>query len=348
MADNQFEVNEQRFRTFFNSLKEGVACIDFQGNVMHCNPAYCHMLGYSEAELVGRRVVDLIIPANKRDEFYSRLEARKKGQEEDYETEVFKKNGDKIWINIKSRNIFDDDGIPYAYLVSVNDITDEKRKVEDLEAFTGSAAHDLRAPLARISSLVSLFDTENISEEQKLYLSMIEETSVAMRQLLQDLLTFSRLGATQLEKTQLDLNEIVKEVCAEQTPSDFNGEIIIGQLPPTYGNESAIRQLFTNLISNAIKYSSKKEKSRIEIAAYAKDKVAVYFIKDNGVGLSSDQISNLFTPFKRFHSDFEGNGLGLAIVKRVIEKHSGSIWVESEMNNGLVFNFTLTPDLGTV
>ena len=177
---------------------------------------------------------------------------------------------------------------------------------------------------------------------------MIEETSVAMRQLLQDLLTFSKLGATQLEKTPLNLNEIVKDVCAEQKPLDFNGEIIIGQLPPTYGNESAIRQLFTNLISNAIKYSSKKDKSRIEIAAYAKNQAAVYFIKDNGVGLSPDQISKLFTPFKRFHSEFEGNGLGLAIVKRVIEKHSGSIWVESESDNGVVFNFTLTPDLGTV
>jgi PAS domain S-box-containing protein len=348
MADNKVEVTEQRFKTFFISLKEGVACIDYQGNVMHCNPAYCNMLGYSEEELIGRRVVDLIVPASQRDEFYTRLEARKKGQEEDYVTEVFKKNGDKIWIDIKSRNIFDDGGKPYAYLVSVNDITDEKHKIEDLEAFTGSAAHDLRAPLARISSLISLFETENLNEDQKLFLSMIEETSIAMRQLLQDLLIFSKLGATQLEKTQLDLNEIVKEICTAQTPSDFTGEIIIRQLPSTFGNESAIRQLFTNLISNAIKYSSKKDKSRIEIAAYAKNKAAVYFIKDNGVGLSPEQISKLFIPFKRFHSDFEGNGLGLAIVKRVIEKHSGNIWVESEADNGVVFNFTLTPDLGTV
>src|SRR5580693_9313585 len=99
MADKQVELNEKRFKTFFNSLKEGVGCIDFQGNLMYCNPAYCGMLGYSEAELIGRRVVDLIIPERKREEFYTRLEARKKGQEEDYETEVFKKNGDKIWIN---------------------------------------------------------------------------------------------------------------------------------------------------------------------------------------------------------------------------------------------------------
>jgi len=213
MANKQHEVNEQRFRTFFNSLKEGVACINFQGNVMHCNPAYCEMLGYSEAELIGQRVVDLIIPASRRGEFYLRLETRHKGQEEDYETEVFKKNGDKIWINIKSRNLYDENGVPYAYLVSVNDITDEKRKIEDLEAFTGSAAHDLRAPLARISSVISLFDTGSLNEEQKLYLSVIEETAIAMRQMLQDLLSFSRLGATQLEKTQLDLNEIVKDIC---------------------------------------------------------------------------------------------------------------------------------------
>ena len=344
-AERQLAMNEQRYRAFFNSLKEGVASIDYQGKIMYCNPAYCKMLGYSEAELVGQVVVNMIIPLGKRQEFYDRLEARKDGREEDYETEVIKKTGDKIWITIKSRTLYDEDGSAYAYIVSVNDVTEERLKIEDLKAFTGSAAHDLNAPLSRIAAVIDLFEKDNLDEEQKMYLSMIEETSGAMRQLLQDLLSFSRLGATQLEKRELDIDHIVQDICTAHTPADFKGEVIKAALPPAKGNEGAIRQLFNNLISNAIKYSSKKDRPRIEIGTYEKNGETVYYVKDNGVGLNAEQIRTLFTPFKRFHTDFEGNGLGLAIVKRVIEKHSGNIWAESEPGKGLAFNFTLSPDM---
>jgi signal transduction histidine kinase len=175
-------------------------------------------------------------------------------------------------------------------------------------------------------------------------LSGIDETAKGMRNLLRDLLQFSKLGATQLEKTMTDLDPIVKEVyCFYAT--NYNGTSTILPLRPAVINASAIRQLYSNLISNAIKYSSKTDAPAIEVGYYEKDRQIVYYVKDNGIGLNSEQLKKMFTPFKRFHVQFEGNGLGLVIVKRIIEKHGGNIWAESEPGKGLTIFFTLVAEM---
>ncbi len=336
--------NERKYRTLVDSLREGIASIDYEGKILYCNPSYCDILGYTEEELIGQVVVNMIIPVAKRPEFYKRLENRKKGIEENYETEIYRKTGEKILIDIKSRTLLDEQGKAYAYVVSINDITEEKLKIEDLKAFSASAAHDLNSPLANIQMLVDLLNQEDSAETRKSYLSIITGTVVNMRQLLHDLLEFSRLGTQPLSKTTLDLNQMVNNICTLYTRDNFAGTLLIHPLPAAYGNEGAIKQLFTNLISNAVKYSSKKTKPHVEIGSYVKDSQVFYFIKDNGVGVNEEQIKAMFTPFKRFHSGFEGNGLGLAIVKRVIEKHGGTIYAESVEGEGLSFHFTLSPD----
>ncbi len=341
--ESKLAESESKFRKLVASLREGVASIDYEGKIVYCNPSYCQILGYSETELVGSTVIEMIIPADRRATFIERLSSRKKGIQEDYQTEIIRKDGEKIIIDIKSNALFNDLGTSDAYVVSITDITDEIRKIEDIKAFSSIAAHDLNSPINKILTVVDLVDPNSLNEENKEFLQMVRTTIVSMKTLTQDLLAFSRLGTQALEKATVNINAIVQEVCKQQMPLDFKGQVNIQELPETKGNESAIKQLFNNLLSNAFKYSSKVPIPEIEVGTYAKDGQTYYFVKDNGVGLNEEQLKTLFTPFKRYHSKFEGNGLGLAIVKRIIDKHGGNIFAVSDTNKGLTLHFTLSP-----
>lgn len=338
----KLSASEKKFRELVASLKEGVGSIDFEGRLIYCNPSYCNILGYSEKELIGNVVVDMIIPIERRQEFYEKLEKRKKGISENYQTEIIRKDGEKIVIDIKSNSLMDDQGSRVAYVVSINDITEEIRQLEDIKAFSSSAAHDLNSPINKIMTVVDLVDPASLNEENKEFLAMVKSTVLNMKVLTQDLLTFSRLGKQPLEKATVELQTLVAEVIKQQQPMDFKGSVQLFNLPNAYGNEAALKQLFNNLISNAFKYSSKKENPTIEIGSYQKEHQIFYYVKDNGVGLNQEQMKTLFTPFKRYHSKFEGNGLGLAIVKRIIDKHGGTIYAESDTDKGLTFHFTLS------
>lgn len=341
ILEQQLADSEKKFRKLVASLREGVASIDFEGKLVYCNPSYCEILGYSEQELVGSDVVEMIIPLERRSTFLEKLNSRKQSIQEDYQSEVIRKDGEKIIIDIKSNTLFNEQGAIDAYVVSITDITDEIRKVEDIKAFSSIAAHDLNSPINKILTVVNLVDPNSLTEENKEFLQMVRTTILSMKTLTQDLLAFSRLGTQALEKTTININEIVQEICKQQLPFNFKGQIKIQDLPDAKANEGAIKQLFNNLISNAIKYSSKQSLPEIEIGSYIKEDQTFYFVKDNGVGLNEEQLKTLFTPFKRYHSKFEGNGLGLAIVKRIIDKHSGNIFVESDTDKGLTLHFTL-------
>jgi len=334
--------SERKFRDLVGSLKEGVGSIDFNGKLIYCNPSYCKILGYTEEELMGKVVVDMIIPIERRKEFYERLERRKNGISENYQTEVIRKDGEKIIIDIKSNSLVDEQGSNIAYVVSINDITEEIRQLEDIKAFSSSAAHDLNNPINKIMTVVDLVDPKTLNEENREFLQMVKTTVLNMKVLTQDLLTFSRLGKQPLDKTEVNLQHLVEEVIKQQQPLEFKGSVKLYTLPNAFGNEAALKQLYNNLLSNAFKYSSKKENPAIEIGSYQKEHQTFYYVKDNGVGLNQEQMKTLFTPFKRYHSKFEGNGLGLAIVKRIIDKHGGSIYAESDTDKGLTFHFTLS------
>ena len=341
--ETQLAASELKYRKLVSSLSEGVASLDFAGNVIYCNPSYCKILGYTEEELVGSNIVEMIIPVDNKPIIYEKIHQRQNGITENYQTEIIRKDGEKIVINVKTNIILDNVGQSNSYVVSINDITDEIRKLEDVQAFSSSAAHDLNSPINKILTIVDLVDPNSLNEENKDFIQMIKTIIVNMKVLTQDLLAFSRLGSQTMEKTLLNLNELVNEVCTIQKPKDFKGTLTLSDLPMATGNETAVKQVFNNLLSNAFKYSSKKEEPAIEIGSYNKEGRSFYFVKDNGVGLNAEQMKTLFTPFKRYHSKFEGNGLGLAIVKRVIDKHGGSIFAESDTDKGLTIHFTLSP-----
>jgi len=343
-TQKEISENERRFRTLLFSMKEGVANLDLEGAVVFCNPAFCDITGYSLAELVNRQMIKMLIPTRDRLKFMEWVTRRSSGKDEDYKAQIIKKTGERIWISVKARSMFDYDKKINGALITIGDITDEVVLLQDLNAFTGSAAHDLNAPLSRILAISGLLESYELECEVKELLTCISDTANGMQKLLRDLLDFSRIGSAQLEKVNAPLDPIVKEVYCFFS-SNFKGSSHIHPLPEANVNVPAIRQLYSNLISNAIKYSSKSATPKVEIGAYHKNGQPVYYVKDNGVGLHEEQVKKLFTPFKRFHHEFEGNGLGLVIVKRIVEKHGGHIWAESEPGKGLTVNFTLAAEM---
>lgn len=170
LLETQLAESESKFRKLVASLREGVASIDYSGKVVYCNPSYCQILGYSESELVGSTVIEMLIPIERREAFIERLARRKSGIQEDYQTEVIRKDGEKIIIDIKSNALLNEQGNNESYVVSITDITDEIRKIEDIKAFSSIAAHDLNSPINKIMTVVDLVDPDSLTEENKEFL----------------------------------------------------------------------------------------------------------------------------------------------------------------------------------
>jgi signal transduction histidine kinase len=218
---------------------------------------------------------------------------------------------------------------------------------KELEAFSYSVSHDLRAPLRSINgfSRILLEDYGHLLDEEGLQtLNTIMRNGTRMGQLIDDLLAFSRLGKQHVAKLNLDMTAIAKTVSDDLKEHYGNkSEIVINPLPEIKGDSSMLRQVMQNLISNALKYSMKKDKPLVEIGAYRENGENVYYVKDNGAGFNMQYYDKLFGVFQRLHNgnDFEGTGVGLALVHRIIAKHEGRIWAEAKENEGATFFFAL-------
>jgi light-regulated signal transduction histidine kinase (bacteriophytochrome) len=219
---------------------------------------------------------------------------------------------------------------------------------KELDSFTYSVAHDLRAPLRVIDGYSQILRDEYqhaLDGEGVRLLGVIATNARQMGQLIDDLLGFSRLGKLPVNFQQVDMKALVSQVIDEQLMfADKNKiEFRIGTLDPAMCDSTLMRHVLSNLVSNAIKYSGKKEKSYIEIGSEEKADEIIYFVKDNGSGFDMQYADKLFGVFQRLHkmSDFEGTGVGLAIVHRIILKHGGKVWAESEVDKGATFYFSL-------
>ncbi|NCX95324.1 MAG: PAS domain S-box protein [Chitinophagia bacterium] len=348
-TEMRLATSENRYKAIINNINEGVLSFSMQGKILFCNESFCAMTGYTENELIGQDALYLLIPSSQHTLVYDHLFDPESSSFDTLQTEIKTKNDVKIWVNIKPRPLNNQLGVQYGIIATVDDITEDLLKLQDLKAFTASAAHDLNSPLSRIINVAELLSVSNLDEEQTELLEILSTTASGMQQLLKDLLLFSKLGTSSLDKQDINLNTVVQRIIDELTPLNYKGTITVYPLPTLPANDAAIRRLYTNLISNAIKYSMAKPQPVIEIGAIKKEgeeeweePQIVLYVKDNGTGLSPDSIQNLFTPFKRFHSGIEGNGMGLAIVKRIVEKHGGTIWVEGEQGKGITFFFTLS------
>jgi len=219
---------------------------------------------------------------------------------------------------------------------------------KELEAFSYSISHDLRAPLRHINGFISLF-LENkktaITEEELGYLNIVSNSAKEMGNLIDALLSFSRLNRAEIQKTLIDSESMINhllEMFTEELKSR-KIEIQINELPLALGDNQLIKQVWMNLLSNAIKYTSKKEVAKIEIGSFEHDSEIVFFVKDNGAGFNMKYGDKLFGVFQRLHKprDFEGIGIGLANVNRIITRHRGRCWAEGELGQGATFYFSL-------
>ena len=243
------------------------------------------------------------------------------------------------------------------YMVEdLNEITaqlkEERKKMEEvnqeLEAFTYSVSHDLRAPLRAINGFSSFLIedyADKLDEEGKKYLNTIRDNTTRMDQLITDLLNLSRIYRTEVKLSEVNMGEIVKsiyhEVASNKEKEEF--EIFIQDMSMVKCDSSLMKHVWQNLIENALKYSSKTEKKEITIGSKKEKNEIIFFIKDAGIGFNSKYINKLFGVFQRLHreDEFEGTGVGLAIVQRIISRHGGKVWAEGEEGSGATFYFSL-------
>lgn len=237
-----------------------------------------------------------------------------------------------------------------ALAQKTKEINKQLELYKELETFTYSVAHDLGAPLRLISSFSnSLINKhlDSLAEEGKEYLTIISDQSNQMKQLIEDLINFSKITHKEINKTNIDMNQLVEVVIdnIKTQNKNSNTKFVVHDLPSAYGDRPMLKQVLTNIIANAFKFSKKVEEPLIEIGYQKANDSNIYFVKDNGVGFEMDYAVRIFDVFQRLYTEkeFEGTGIGLAIVRRIIEKHGGQVYAKGKLNEGATFYFSV-PD----
>jgi two-component system sensor histidine kinase/response regulator len=218
---------------------------------------------------------------------------------------------------------------------------------KELESFSYSISHDLRSPLRTLIGYSQMLEEEygdKVGDEGKKWIQVLKRKASRMNQLIDDLLEFSRAGKQQLQFSNIEMRDLVQTLCNElNESSQHQATINIDDLDPGFGDAMLLRQVWINLISNAIKYSSKRENPAIEIKSNVVDSMVIYSVKDNGAGFDMEYVNKLFGVFQRLHkdADFAGTGIGLSIVQRIVLRHGGNVWAEGVVDQGATFFFSL-------
>jgi signal transduction histidine kinase len=221
----------------------------------------------------------------------------------------------------------------------------------ELESFSYSVSHDLRAPLRAVDGFAAILEEDHgreLSSDARRYLVRIRTSAQQMGALIDDLLAFSRLGRQPVSRSQVDLEDLARTVVEEACRLERRdpAEVALGSLPPVLGERSMIRQVFVNLVQNALKFTRDRRSAGIAIGSSVLDGETIYYVQDDGVGFDMRYADKLFGVFQRLHpaEEFEGTGVGLAVVKRVVERHGGRVWAESAPDAGATFYFTIPPE----
>ena len=374
LAEDGLRESENKFRTAFAKAAIGMAMTDMEGCFVEANDAYSSITGYGHEELLGMTFHVVIHP----DDFASNIELLNRMTSGDLENFVvqnryLRKNGTVVWVRKSVSLARDLGGRPWRIIALIEDITVRKR-IEDeicllnevleervhqrteeleaankeLEAFSYSVSHDLRAPLRAMDGFSKALLEDcgpSLPEDGKHYIAVIRKGAQNMGALIDDLLTFSRLSRLPLQKRSMDTNKLVRDVLSDLVHQQEGRqlELRVDDLPSCEGDPALMRQVWLNLLANALKYTRQRSPAVIEIGATAGDSECEYHIRDNGAGFDMRYASKLFGVFQRLHrsDEYEGTGVGLAIVQRVIHRHGGQIWADAQVNEGATFSFTL-------
>ncbi len=349
----QLKESEEKFQKAFQASAAGITITRISdATYLDVNDTFIKMTGFSKEELINHTSAELgmIVNIKKREELLKQV--RQKGWAKNFEMTVRHKSGSLLDI-LSSIETIVLNGEKYAINI-IFDISGRKKAEaqletvnKELEAFSYSVSHDLRAPLRAVDGYAKMLEDDYaglFDEEGKRLLGIIQYNAKKMSHLIDDLLAFSRLGKKALQKTKLDMNELIEGVLIDLGKTTrHKAQIKIDRLHPAEGDYGLINQVLVNLVSNGIKYSSKKKEPLVEISSEAKKEEIIYSVKDNGEGFNMKYADKLFGVFQRLHTpeEFEGTGVGLAIVQRIISKHGGKVWAEAEPGKGATFSFTL-------
>lgn len=340
----------------------GYHSIDENGMIIRINNTLLNWLGYRREEVVNKMEVTRILSEKDRTSF---LNAFPKYKEEgfiyDVEYDFVRKDGTQFPVILNSVVEYDKNGKYVKSRTTTFDNTKRKSAEEkvknlnmELEAFTYSVSHDLRAPLRSIDGYARILQEDYshvLDTEGNRVIQVIVNNARRMGNLIDDLLDFSRLGRQDIARARRDMTPLVKSVTSELLAQESGRKIDVTIDEPLLESNVDIgmmRQVWINLISNAIKYTGKKPEAKIHISSYHSGEEVVYSISDNGVGFDMQYVSKLFGVFQRLHKiqDFSGTGVGLAIVKRIVTRHNGRVWAEGKPNEGASFFFTIPDNHG--
>ncbi len=362
-AEELLRDNENRYRTLVDSSNDAIFFYLPEEGFVEVNEVACKRLGYTKDEFRKMHPQDVNTPEFA-DTVQNRIDILMKEGELLHEGAHVARNGKIFPVEVSSK-VVDFDG-KKAILAFVRDITERKKaeqelteyrehleklvkeRTSELEAFTYSVSHDLRAPLRAIDGFSKFIENDyssQLDEEGKRYIEVIRQNTIKMDRLITDLLKLSRLSRENLNFVRLNMKALARsmyqEVATISEKDQF--DIFIEDIPDANGDATTIKQVWINLIGNALKYSSKSGVKKIEIGYREAISENVYYVKDYGIGFDPQYKRKLFNVFQRLHkeTDYKGSGIGLAIVKMIIGKHKGTVWAESEPDKGAVFYFTL-------
>ncbi|HEX7493907.1 MAG TPA: PAS domain S-box protein, partial [Bacteroidales bacterium] len=340
---------------------------DVNGILTEVNAAFLRIWGYQvKDEVIGKPISYFLKDSSDSNAI---VDALNEFGEWEGDYIALKNDGSTFIAHGLATRIKDEKGTTVGYQSAVLDVTESKKAEEiihklneeleqkviqrtelletankELEAFSYSVSHDLRAPLRSVHSYTKILMEEyesKLDDEGKRICEIISSSATQMGELIDDLLNFSRIGRSSMNPLLLDMKSIVisvfADICSDKEKS--RTKLKIGKLHKAFGDANLIKLVWNNLISNAIKYSSKENISEISVSSQMKYDRITYSVKDNGVGFDMNYKHKLFGVFQRLHSEseFEGNGVGLAIVQRIILKHEGKVWAESEVGKGATF-----------
>jgi len=368
-AEEDLRESEKRYRTLFEESRDAIYMSSREGHIVDVNQSASALFGYTREEMLRLDMFAIYLWPEDRLKFQEKIERDEFVR--DYGVKLRKKDGTVMECLVTASARKGKDGTVLGYQGIIRDITERKKAEEEirrlnkdlvrrtreleaankeLESFSYSVSHDLRNPLLAIDGfsrkLAEKHSHElNTDTKGRQCLNIIRGQAQHMLQLIDGLLTFSRLGHQELRCLRVDMNELARTVCNEMklvSPKQTI-QVKIGSLPEAMGDSTMIRQVLVNLLSNAYKFTRPKEEGIIEIGCIVKDNQNVYYVRDNGVGFDMQHAGKLFGVFQKLHGqgEFEGTGVGLAITQRIIKRHGGWIWAEGKVNEGATFYFSL-------
>jgi len=359
--------NESWFlETIMNNIKEAVTVTDLEERIIYVNGATEELFGYTKEEMIGKDPSSFNAEVNSNSIQKEITKTISSGGT--WNRQIFnkKKNGELFLLSLKVKPLKNNNGEILGFIAFQEDIS-EKKKSEDtlkklavelqqsnfeLEQFAYIASHDLQEPVRVISSYCQLLKESHYNDidiDGKKYIDYTIDATIRMKNLINDLLNFSMAGRKDQPFEDINIFNLIKEIMIdyEMAITDTGSQVIIeNDFPVIFAVHLRIKQLLSNLISNALKFHSDKNPI-IRIGCYDKGDSWLFYVKDNGIGIKSKDFDKIFGVLKRLYSrdEYPGTGIGLALCKRIVENHDGKIWVDSKLNEGTKIYFTISKNI---